>query len=83
MIKRKLFLVLSLLILLTSNAYSQCAITAITAGAQTACDPTINNYTQEITVTYSTPPGIGTLDVNGQSFPITGRPQTVLLTGFL
>ncbi len=64
-------------------SYSQCTITAITAGTQTICDPITNVYTQEVTVTYSAPPGTGTIDINGQSFPITGSPQTVILTNLV
>ena len=60
-----------------------CSITDITAGAQTACDPGTNTYTQEVTVTYTSAPTTGTLDVNGQSFAITASPQTVTLTGLV
>lgn len=60
---------------------SLCEITSVTAGAQTPCDPVDNSYTQEVIVEYSQDPGTGTLDVNGQSFPITGSPQTVVLVG--
>ncbi|MCB0270542.1 MAG: right-handed parallel beta-helix repeat-containing protein, partial [Calditrichaeota bacterium] len=56
-----------------------CAITGLTAGNQTACDPQTNTYTQEVTVTYAYQPTTGTLDVNGQSFAITASPQTVTL----
>lgn len=58
-----------------------CSISGITTGAQTACDPTTNEYTQEITVSYINPPASGNLVVNGQSFAITSSPQTVTLTG--
>lgn len=58
-----------------------CEITSLTAGAQTPCDPVDNTYTQEVIVEYAQDPGTGTLDVNGQSFPITGSPQTVVLVG--
>ena len=58
-----------------------CSFSGMTAGAQSDCDPDAGNtYTQEITVQYINPPTTGTLDVNGQSFAITGSPQTVLLT---
>ena len=60
-----------------------CAITALTAGTQTACDPANNSYTQEVTVTFANPPASGTLDVNGQSFQIGSSPQTVVLTGLI
>ena len=60
-----------------------CAITALTAGTQTACDPANNTYTQQVTVTYENDPGAGTLDINGQSFAITSSPQTVILVGLV
>ncbi|MGF1532870.1 MAG: M43 family zinc metalloprotease, partial [Bernardetiaceae bacterium] len=60
-----------------------CAITGITAGAQTACDPTTNTYTQQLTITYQSLPRDGNLIVNGQSFVITGSPQTITLTGLV
>ncbi|PIY09069.1 MAG: hypothetical protein COZ18_08995 [Flexibacter sp. CG_4_10_14_3_um_filter_32_15] len=58
-----------------------CDITNITAGTQTACDPTTNQYTQQVTVTYANEPSSGNLVVNGQAFPLTTSPQTVTLTG--
>jgi gliding motility-associated-like protein len=58
-----------------------CDITAITAGTQTACDPTTNQYTQQVTVTFANEPSSGDLVVNGQSFPLTASPQTVTLVG--
>ncbi|WP_375562050.1 HYR domain-containing protein [Bernardetia sp. OM2101] len=58
-----------------------CDITAITAGTQTACDPTTNEYTQQVTVTFANEPSSGNLVVNGQAFPLTTSPQTVTLTG--
>ncbi len=64
-----------------ANCSPVCSIDNITAGSQTACVPATNTYTQQITVTYTAPPGSGTLDVNGQSFAITSSPQTITLTG--
>ena len=58
-----------------------CEITAATAGTQTPCDPATSTYDQDVIIEYSSAPGTGTLDVNGQSFPITGSPQTVTFTG--
>ncbi|HHG83235.1 MAG TPA: hypothetical protein ENJ82_00670, partial [Bacteroidetes bacterium] len=58
-----------------------CVITNLQAGIQTACDPNTNAYTQEVTVEYVNTPASGSLQVNGQSFPITSSPQTVILTG--
>ena len=60
-----------------------CAITDLAAGAQTPCVPATNQYTQEVIVTYSNPPSSGTLEVNGQSFPISGSPQIVTLMGLV
>lgn len=60
-----------------------CGITNFSAGNQTACDPLTNSYTQEIEVVYINPPNTGDLIVNGQAFPITGSPQTIILTGLL
>lgn len=56
-----------------------CEISDIAAGDQSACDPLTGTYTQNVTVTYSGAPGSGTLDVNSQSFAITGSPQEVTL----
>ena len=64
----------------SANCSPICNISGITAGTQTACDPTTNSYTQEVTVAYATPPSSGTLDINGQSFAITTSPQTEILT---
>jgi hypothetical protein len=64
----------------TVDACALCAISSLAAGAQTACVPASNTYTQQVTVTYSNPPASGTLLVNGQSFAIGASPQTVTLT---
>jgi subtilisin-like proprotein convertase family protein len=64
-----------------SEAVTNCLITDLAAGTQTACNPSTNQYTQGVIVTYSAPPATGTLDVNGQSFAIGTSPQTVVLTG--
>jgi len=61
-------------------ACNPCSI-SVAAGNQTACVPATGEYTQEVIVTYSNEPASGTIDVNGQSFPITSSPQTVTLTG--
>ena len=68
-------------VVVTVNACAACSITGLAAGAQSACVPASNTYTQDVTVTYSNPPGSGTLNVNGQTFSISGSPQTVTLTG--
>jgi len=63
------------------NTPTGCMITALAAGSQSPCNTVDNTYTQEVIVTYTSPPGAGTLDVNGQSFAIGTSPQTVTLTG--
>jgi len=65
------------------GATPACEITALILQTQTPCNPATNTYTQEILITYANEPSTGTLDVNGQSFPITGSPQTVTLTGLI
>jgi len=55
-------------------------IVGVSAGAQTACVPATNFYTQELTITYANAPAGTDLLVNGQAFAVTGSPQTVLLT---
>jgi gliding motility-associated-like protein len=58
-----------------------CRINTIEAGAQSACDPLTNTFSQEVIITYDEPPLSGNLRVNGVPFPITGSPQTVTLVG--
>jgi gliding motility-associated-like protein len=60
-----------------------CSISGLTAAVPSACNPVDNSYTVAITVTYTDPPTTGTLDINGESFPITPSPQTVTLTNGL
>lgn len=64
-----------------ANCQAVCTISGLTAGVQTPCVNTNNTYTQQVTVTYSTPPTTGMLSVNGQMFAITSSPQTVTLIG--
>ncbi len=65
----------------TGLSCALCDISAISVGAQTACDPLTNTYAQTLTLTYSNPPGTGNLLVNGQSYSITSSPQVIVLTG--
>ncbi|MFK7932802.1 MAG: M12 family metallo-peptidase, partial [Saprospiraceae bacterium] len=60
---------------------STCAINNITAGSQTACNSNTNEYTQQITVTFTDAPATGNLIVNSQSFAIGTSPRTITLTG--
>ena len=59
----------------------ECAISDLAAGAQTACVPATNTYTQVVVVTFANPPASGSLVVNGQAFAIGTSPQSVTLTG--
>lgn len=58
-----------------------CSVDNVALGTQSACNPSNDTYTQEVTITYSNEPATGTLDVNGQSFAIGSSPQTVTLIG--
>ncbi len=65
-------------------AYGCTDITSLTLGAQGACNPADNSYTQDIVVTLaSLPPSApdNELTLNGQTFTIATNPQTVTLTG--
>lgn len=44
------------------------------------CDPFTNLYDVDLTIQYSTPPATGDLEVNGQSFPISGSPQNITVS---
>lgn len=63
------------------NPPSTCAITAITAGSQSSCEPATGEYSQLLTVTYSNPPSGSKLIVNGQIFDVTSSPQMIVLAG--
>jgi len=69
--------------LFTAPAACPCAIDNVTAGTQSACDGGTNEYTQDITVEYTNGSTTGTLDANGQSFAISGSPQTITLVGLI
>lgn len=56
-----------------------CRILDVIAGTQTPCIAASNSFTQELIVTYDKAPASGNLSVNGQQFPITGSPQSVIL----
>jgi|GEM_PF-3069469 len=54
---------------------NQCMILDVVVGAVGDCQPS-GQYPVELTFIYANSPSTGTLDANGQSFPITGSPQT-------
>lgn len=60
---------------------TDCPLGDIELGATNACDEMSDTYSQDIVVSYQNAPLTGTLNVNGQAFPITTSPQTVTLTG--
>jgi len=57
-----------------------CAITSIVASTKSNCEASFNTYSQDLIISYTSPPDRGRLVVNGQRFPITGSPQTVTLS---
>ena len=71
--------------MIRANVYTPpttvCAITDVTAGTTGSCNPANNQYTQPVTVTYTSAPASGMLNINGQMFAITASPQTETLTG--
>lgn len=67
--------------LCTLRLNGPCSIDSVTAGAQTVCDPADNTFTQEVIVSYTNAPDSGDLVVDGQAFPLTSSPQTVVLVG--
>ena len=58
-----------------------CSITSVTVGSQSSCDPSNNQYTQDVIITFENPLSTGQVDVNGQLFAIGTSPQTITLTG--
>ena len=60
---------------------TDCVIDSVSIGAQGACDPLTNTYTQEITIYVSDALVTGSLIVNGVSFSPGTSPRTVELTG--
>jgi hypothetical protein len=66
--------------LFSAPSFCNCPISSIVANSQTACNPSDNTYSQDITVTYNESLAVGTLEVNGQSFITGTSPQTVTLT---
>jgi uncharacterized repeat protein (TIGR03806 family) len=65
------------------NELEACFIRNIEEATQGACQQSTNTYTQDLIITYANAPATGTLEVNGQSFPITASPQTVTLTNLV
>ena len=64
------------------NCADPCSITNVVLGDQGACDPSTNTYTQDLRIFFENAPATGTIDVNGQSFPVSAvSPQIVTLTG--
>ena len=60
-----------------------CSLLDVTTLTQTPCNPVTNTYTQVLELTYENAPETGTLVVNGATFPITGSPQTISLSGLM
>jgi len=62
---------------------SSCNVTSVIAASPSACAPATGTYSVDVTLTYIDEPASGNLEVNGQSFAITGSPQTVSLSGLV
>lgn len=54
------------------------SISALLPGAQLACNPETNTYSQQLILIYDSAP-TGLLNVNGSLFTVSGSPQTVSL----
>lgn len=55
-----------------------CSISAVLTGAQLACNPATDTYSQQLILIYdNAPPGL--LNVNGSLFVVSGSPQTISL----
>ncbi|MGC6531389.1 MAG: hypothetical protein ACON34_00145 [Flavobacteriales bacterium] len=55
-----------------------CSINSIVAGLQTACDPADDTYGQELIIGYTSPPGSGSLNVNGVNYSFLGATSQVV-----
>lgn len=62
---------------------STCQILGLEPGLQTVCDPSTGLFNQDFTITYDLPPSGDIEFGNGQTFPVTGSPQEVTLTGLV
>ncbi|MEO0403651.1 MAG: hypothetical protein AAF193_02145, partial [Bacteroidota bacterium] len=56
-----------------------CSIDGVIPGTQENCDNLTNLYDQSLLIIYSTEPGSGNINVNGQEFAISGSPQAVVI----
>jgi len=56
-----------------------CAILDLTAGAQLACNPLTNTYTQQLVLTHENTPVTGWFNVNGTLHAINNSPQIISL----
>ncbi len=65
---------------INTNGGTNCAISAITAFVQTACNSATDTYEQTLQITHTNAPTAGQLVVNNQFFSIGASPQTVTLT---
>ncbi len=59
----------------------ECSITSVTDAGFINCANATNTYDRLLDVNYTGPPTSGTIDVNGQTYAITGSPQRIILTG--
>ena len=57
-----------------------CSIDNVFTSSTAVCNPGTNTYDQDITIAFTQPPSTGTLDINGDSYPIGSSPQTISFT---
>jgi len=58
-----------------------CQISSISAGAASECVFETQTFNQVVVIEFTASPSSGSLSVNGQAFPVSSSPMTVLLTG--
>ena len=56
-----------------------CNLNSVTNLGTEDCDNNLGTYSRVLEINYNGPPNTGTLDVNNNSFTITGSPQIVLI----
>ncbi len=72
------------LFIVKASPVPPCSVDAVTNGGnQTACNPSTDTYSNDVTVTFTNAPASGNLVVNGQTFAIGTSPQTVTLVGLV
>ncbi|MCB9256508.1 MAG: T9SS type A sorting domain-containing protein [Chitinophagales bacterium] len=63
-----------------SDCNPVCYFDSVVVGTTSACNPANNTYSQSFILYYNNAP-TGTINAQGQIFPVTSSPQTITLTG--